>query len=158
MPHSFNSLMLIPQLCIAHCAGSSWPVGLWCLLRLGRALPYHETHNHQTQSQGDFDMLRILILGVPFSNHVIKLDQLAMQRGKDLVQVSLVIGENKMRVTKFKFLHLIIWCAVCLSLLRQYSWSWAPGKYLQVILRHKFKIEMWSEELSNLVSRIVLCK
>ena len=28
MPHSFNSLMLIPQLCIAHCAGSSWPFGL----------------------------------------------------------------------------------------------------------------------------------
>ena len=62
-------------------------------------------------------MLRILILGLPFSINVIKLDQLAMQRGKDLVQVSLVIGENKMRVTKFKFLHLIIWCAVCLSLL-----------------------------------------
>ena len=91
-------------------AGSSWPFGLWCLLRMGRTLSYHETHNHKTQSQGDLDMLRILILGLPFSINVIKLDQLAMQRGKDLVQVSLVKRGNRKRLTKLKFQHLIFWC------------------------------------------------
>ena len=49
-------------------------------------------------------------MGLSFSINVIELDQLAMQRGKDLVQVSLVIRGNKKRLTKFQ--HLIIWCAL----------------------------------------------
>ena len=69
-------------------------------------------------------MLRVLILGLSFSINVIKLDQLAMQRGKDLVQVSpsyrrkqkesekVEVSTFDILVLKLKFQHLIIWCAL----------------------------------------------
>ena len=64
--------------------------------------------------------VRILILGLSFSIHVIKLDQLAMQRGKDLVQVSPSYRRKQKETEKVKvstFDNMMCTCAVCLSLL-----------------------------------------
>ena len=70
-------------------------------------------------------MLKILILGLSLSINVIKLDQLAMQRGKDLVQVSLVIRGNKKRLKKFQYL--IIWCVCSMPQLVQTIFLiWSP--------------------------------
>ena len=107
------------QLCMAHCAQVQAGL-LVCDVFSGWAGPCHIMKPIITKLKAK---VRTLILGLSFSISVIKLDQLAMQRGKDLVQVSpsyrrkqkesekVEVSTFDILVLKLKFQHLIIWCA-----------------------------------------------